>query len=48
MTVDNAKEVKSSTQPKTENTKDVPLSSKYTLRSNRVVAVTYGEKESGN
>ncbi len=46
MTVENAKEVKVTAQPKTESVKDVPLSSKYTLRSNRVVAVTYGGRGS--
>lgn len=47
MTVENAKEVKVTAQPKTaESAKDVPLSSKYTLRSNRVVAVTYGGRGS--
>ena len=43
MMIENAKEVKQPAQPhKVQNRKEVALSSRYTLRSNRVVAVTYG------
>lgn len=43
MMIENAKEVKQPAQPhKVQNRKEVALSSWYTLRSNRVVAVTYG------